>query len=130
MIVAVHHVQITVAPADVARARAFYCGLLGLREIEKPDILKARGGFWLALGECQLHVGIEEGVERGATKAHVAYRVVDIGSWRTRLTAAGLELLDGPSIPGYDRFEFRDPFGNRLEMIEDLQPGRRHKLYE
>jgi catechol 2,3-dioxygenase-like lactoylglutathione lyase family enzyme len=123
MIVAADHVQITVAPADVDRARAFYCGLLGLREVEKPANLKGRAGFWLEVGRCPSHVGVEDGVDRRATKAHIAYKVAEIADWRRRLTAAGLELLDGRPIPGYDRFEFRDPFGNRVEMIEELYPG-------
>jgi catechol 2,3-dioxygenase-like lactoylglutathione lyase family enzyme len=123
MIVAAAHVRITVAPADAERARAFYCGLLGLREIEKPDSLKARGGFWLEVGDLRVHVGVEEGVNRWATKAHIAYKVVDIDGWRKRLAAAGLELCDGVPIPGHDRFEFRDPFGNRAEMIEALPPS-------
>ena len=39
------------------------------------------------------------------------------------LVAAGFELIDGVPIPGYDRFEFRDPFGNRVEMILQISPG-------
>ncbi len=120
MIVGIDHAQITVPAADVEEARAFYSGLLGLPEIAKPESLRYRGGFWLAVGEHQVHVGVEEGVDRRGTKAHVAYRVVDIDRWRARLVAGGFELFDGVPIPGYDRFEFRDPFGNRLEMIQAL----------
>jgi catechol 2,3-dioxygenase-like lactoylglutathione lyase family enzyme len=123
MIVAIDHVQITVAPADVEKARAFYCGLLGLREIDKPDNLNNRGGFWLEVGDRQVHVGVEDSVDRRATKSHVAYRVADIDGWRKRLASAGIELGDGVPIPGYDRFELRDPFGNRLELIEALPPS-------
>ena len=32
--------------------------------------------------------------------------------------AAGVDLIEGIPIPGYDRFEFRDPFGNRVEFIQ------------
>lgn len=117
MIQAIHHVQITVAAADEAAARAFYCGVLGLPEIEKPDSLQGRGGFWLQVGDRQLHLGIEEGVERTRTKAHVAYQVDDLTAWRERLAAAGVPALQSVPIPGYDRFECRDPFGNRLEFI-------------
>jgi catechol 2,3-dioxygenase-like lactoylglutathione lyase family enzyme len=122
MIVGVDHVQITVMPQDVDQARAFYCGLLGLREIAKPESLKVRGGFWLEVGAQQVHVGVEDGVNRRATKAHVAYRVVGMDAWRTRLAGAGIEFLDGTSIPGYDRLELRDPFGNRLELIQAMTP--------
>jgi hypothetical protein len=40
-----------------------------------------------------------------------------VGAWRARLAAAGVTILDSVPIPGFDRFEFRDPFGNRVEMI-------------
>jgi hypothetical protein len=29
-------------------------------------------------------------------------------------------LFEGAPIPGYDRFEFRDPFGNCVELIQRL----------
>ena len=116
-IVGIDHVQITVAAGEVEAARAFYCGVLGLDEIEKPEALKTRGGFWLAIGDQQVHVGIEDGVDRAATKAHVAYRVGDAGAWRAKLVGAGVKILEAVAIPGYERFEFRDPFGNRVEMI-------------
>jgi catechol 2,3-dioxygenase-like lactoylglutathione lyase family enzyme len=121
MITDIDHVQITVPADGVDQARAFYCGLLGLREVEKPDSLKGRGGFWVQVGDRQVHVGIEEGVDHRATKAHIAYRVVGIDGWRDRLTAAGIAVIEGIPIPGSNRFECRDPFGNRVEFIEASQ---------
>jgi len=120
MILGIDHVQITVPANAVAEARAFYCGLLGLREIEKPAVLRERGGFWLEVGDRQVHVGTEEGVDRIKTKAHVAYAVTDLAAWRSRLAAAGVAIVDGIPIPGRDRFEFRDAFGNRVELIETV----------
>jgi catechol 2,3-dioxygenase-like lactoylglutathione lyase family enzyme len=118
VITGVDHVQITVAKSDEAAARRFYCEVLGLPEIEKPDALKPRGGFWLQVGDRQVHVGVEEGVDRAATKAHVAYRVRGLAAWREKLAAGGVEIFESVAIPGYERFEFRDPFGNRVELIE------------
>jgi catechol 2,3-dioxygenase-like lactoylglutathione lyase family enzyme len=112
-----HHAQITVPKAAVDQARAFYCDLLGLREIAKPDSLKPRGGFWIEIGDVQVHVGIEEGVDRRATKAHLAYQVDDVAAWRRTLEARGVEIADSVPIEGFERFEFRDPFGNRVEFI-------------
>jgi hypothetical protein len=31
-----------------------------------------------------------------------------------------IDIIEGVPIPGFERFEFRDPFGNRVEMIQDL----------
>lgn len=92
--------------------------MLGLREIEKPEALQERGGFWLQLGDVQLHVGTEDGVERAATKAHLAYEVGDLTAWQERMREHGIALLDAVPIPGYVRFEIRDPFGNRVEFIQ------------
>jgi catechol 2,3-dioxygenase-like lactoylglutathione lyase family enzyme len=117
-IVGLHHAQITIPRAAEAQARHFYCEVLGLPEIAKPESLQGRGGFWLQVGDRQVHVGVEDGVDRQATKAHLAYQVTDITEWQERLQAYGLKILDSIPIPGYRRFETRDPFGNRLELIQ------------
>jgi catechol 2,3-dioxygenase-like lactoylglutathione lyase family enzyme len=115
-----HHAQITIPNGAEAEARRFYCELLGLPEINKPKSLQGRGGFWLQLGEQQLHVGSEEGVNRLATKAHLAYQVDDVDGWRAYLEAHGVQPLASIPIPGFRRFETRDPFGNRMEFIEAI----------
>lgn len=120
MIRAIHHVQITIPTGQEDTARGFYCGLLGLLEIEKPDSLKHRGGFWLQVGDQAVHVGTEDDVDRNVTKAHIAYQVTELNQWRERLSAAGFTPLDGIPMPGYDRFECRDPFGNRFELIQSI----------
>ncbi len=117
MIKRLHHAQITVPKGAEDRARQFYCEILKLPEIEKPEALRARGGFWLQVGDRQVHVGTEDGVDRRATKAHLAYEVTDISSWRSLLAFAGFEIEESVAIPGIDRFEFRDPFGNRVELL-------------
>ena len=120
-IIGLHHAQITIPKGAEERGRQFYCRLLGLPEIEKPGSLQGRGGFWLQVGDRQVHVGTEDGVERRATKAHLAYQVTDVAEWRKRLQENGIEILDGVPIPGYARFEIRDPFGNRVEFIQALE---------
>jgi catechol 2,3-dioxygenase-like lactoylglutathione lyase family enzyme len=118
MIKAIHHVQVSIPVAGEDKARGFYCDILGFREIPKPDSLAGRGGFWLELGDLQIHFGAEEGVDRAKSKAHVAYLVTDLETWRHTLTTNGCETIDGIPIPNYRRFEFRDPFGNRVEFLE------------
>jgi catechol 2,3-dioxygenase-like lactoylglutathione lyase family enzyme len=117
MIKRIHHAQITIPSDQTEQARAFYTDLLGLEEIEKPDSLKFRGGFWLRIADQELHVSLEDGVDRNATKAHLAYVVNNLEAWREKFVKEGFEVLEGIPIPGYDRFETRDPFGNRLELI-------------
>jgi len=118
MILGLHHAQITVPPGAEAAAREFYCQFLGLLEIEKPDSLKARGGFWLQVGRLSVHVSLEEGIDRHKTKAHLAYTVSNLEEWRLRLAKRGITPQAGIPIPGFSRFEFRDPFGNRVEFIQ------------
>ncbi|MGH8427835.1 MAG: VOC family protein [Gammaproteobacteria bacterium] len=120
MIIGIHHAQITVPRGKEDDARRFYCGILGLKEVEKPASLQGRGGFWLQAGNAQVHVGTEDGVERNLTKAHVAYEVSDLGHWQKVASVNGIETVPGEDFPGHDRFEFRDPFGNRIELIQRL----------
>ncbi len=122
MILAIHHAQITIPTGAEALAREFYCGVLRLVEIAKPDELAGRGGFWLAIGDRQLHVGTEDSADRGKTKAHVAYIVDKLEEWYRILTASNVAITYGIQIPGFRRFEFRDPFGNRIEFMESLDP--------
>ena len=116
-ILGVDHAQITVPRGQEDRAREFYGGVLGLAEVPKPASLQGRGGFWLAVGGIQVHGGTEDDVRREAAKAHLACEVDDVARWRSHLAAHGIQAEDSVPVPGFERFEFRDPFGNRVEMI-------------
>ena len=82
-----HHGQVSIPKGAEVEARNFYCGFIGLTEIQKPESLRDRGGFWIQLGEIQIHFGTEDGVDR---------------------------------LPNEERFEFRDPFGNRVEFLQRM----------
>lgn len=116
----IHHVQMTIPVGLESEARDFYCHFLGIDEIAKPESLQGRGGFWLRAGAVDVHVGTETGVDRHATKAHIAWLVDDLNALRERLAERGIATESGIPIPGYDRFEFRDPFGNRVEFIQEM----------
>lgn len=118
LILRVQHAQITIPTDAEMKARRFYCAFLGLREIPKPESLQARGGFWLEVAGFQIHVGTEDEFDRTKTKAHIAYEVENLNGWRERLKANGVKIIEGIPIPHYARFEFRDPFGNRVEFLE------------
>lgn len=120
MILSLHHGQVSIPKGAEDEARSFYCNFLGLQELAKPESLKGRGGFWLQLGEVQIHFGSEDGVDRHATKAHLAYEVSDIELWKQKLDGKGITIIPSVSIPGYERFEFRDPFGNRVEFLQRI----------
>ncbi|CAM2902814.1 VOC family protein [Paenibacillus sediminis] len=120
MIKGFHHAQITIPKGKEDEAREFYCTVLGLEEVPKPESLRGRGGFWVQVGHQQLHVGTEDGVDRLQTKAHLAYEVENIKEIAELLERHGVTILESVPIEGYERFEFRDPFGNRVECIKAI----------
>jgi catechol 2,3-dioxygenase-like lactoylglutathione lyase family enzyme len=111
-----NHVQVCIPPGAETAAREFYGGVLGLNEIEKPDVLKENGGMWFEIADIQLHIGIEE--IQPASKRHPAFEVEDLESVRTHLSNNNVKLKAEPSIPGANRLSFFDPFGNRIELLE------------
>ncbi len=118
MLIKIHHAQITIPKGAEDKAREFYCEFLGLHEIPKPEALQARGGFWLELDGFQIHIGTEDDCSRAKTKAHIAYMVEDLENWREKLRSRNVKIIEGVSIPNFCRFEFRDPFENRVEFLE------------
>jgi catechol 2,3-dioxygenase-like lactoylglutathione lyase family enzyme len=120
MILGLHHAQITIPKGAEEEGKKFYCKTLGLAEKDKPDSLKGRRGFWLTVGDQEVHVGTEDGAERLKTKAHLAYLVEDLSYWERVLEEQNIQIIKGIPIPGFVRHEFRDPFGNRVEMIQEI----------
>ncbi len=115
----INHVQISVPFGSEDDVRSFYCGVLGLYEVPEPEALQQRGGLWLEVGNDQLlHFGTEDVVDRAASKRHVAFEVADLSEARRELDASGIRIVESVPIPGCDRFEFRDPFGNRVELMQ------------
>jgi catechol 2,3-dioxygenase-like lactoylglutathione lyase family enzyme len=103
------HVQVAAPAGCEEAARAFYGGVLGMREVEKPPALAARGGGW----DGKLHDGVEVGFAP-ARKAHPAFRVDDLDALAARIG----DVQWDEAIPGVRRFYAHDPFGNRLEFLE------------
>jgi catechol 2,3-dioxygenase-like lactoylglutathione lyase family enzyme len=118
VILRLHHAQMTIPSGAENVARGFYSEFLGLREVEKPEGLKANGGLWMQLGDLQIHFGIQDEVDRKASRVHLAFEVDDLLTLRRRLEERGFKISVGKPLPGYDRFETRDPFGNRIEFLE------------
>jgi len=117
MVLGFDHVQVTAPRGEEQRAKDFYGGVLGLPEIPKPTALVGRGGAWYQCGALQLHLGLEDDF-RPRRKGHPAFLVRDLEAMRRRLEGAGMPVIVDAQIPGYRRFESRDPFGNRLEFLQ------------
>jgi catechol 2,3-dioxygenase-like lactoylglutathione lyase family enzyme len=117
----IHHVQLACPPGSEDASRAFFSGVLGLTEIQKPPVLASRGGCWFRGHGIELHLGVEEDF-RPARKAHPGLLVTDIDAWAARLAAAGYPVTFDGDFPGMRRFYSADVHGNRLEFLEPLDP--------
>jgi catechol 2,3-dioxygenase-like lactoylglutathione lyase family enzyme len=113
------HVQLAMPAGGEDKARAFYCGVLGLTEVAKPTHLAARGGCWFESENVKIHLGVEAEF-RPATKAHPALRVRGLGELLERCRRGGYRVADDEALDGYRRAYLADPFGNRIEVMESL----------
>jgi catechol 2,3-dioxygenase-like lactoylglutathione lyase family enzyme len=113
-----HHVQLGMPPEGEPEAESFYAGLLGFERIAKPDHLQARGGCWFRAGVVELHLGVEPGFVP-PSKAHPAFRVQGLDQIRASLELADWPIQDDTQLHGHERWYALDPFGNRLEFIEE-----------
>jgi lactoylglutathione lyase len=99
--VGINHVALEVD--DVDRAIAFYGRLFDIRGVERAD-----GGAFVDLGD-QFIAMFEPGA---GEDRHFGLVVDDKELARRVLLAEGVELLPGP------RLDFRDPFGNRVQVVQ------------
>ena len=115
-----HHASFVVA--DTAASLAFYSGVLGLEQIERPDLGFA--GAWLSLGEQQqLHLlelpNMDPTTGRpahGGRDRHVALSTTNIDPIKVTLEKAGVPYT--LSISGRRALFCRDPDGNAVEILE------------
>lgn len=112
------HVQLAMPPGEEKAARWFYGKVLSLSEVPKPPELVPRGGCWFRGQGVELHLGVQQDFAP-ARKAHPAFLVADLEDARQKLENAGISVLPDEAVPGVRRFYASDPFGNRLEFIQD-----------
>jgi catechol 2,3-dioxygenase-like lactoylglutathione lyase family enzyme len=117
-VTAIDHVQLAMPGGREDDARRFYSGLLGLSQRTKPPALAARGGAWFESASVKVHLGVEADF-RPARKAHPALLVRDLRALVAALLTAGHAVTEDGPVEGRDRVYVDDPFGNRIELIED-----------
>lgn len=120
------HVQIAAPPGCEEAARRFFGELIGLDEVEKPEPLRERGGVWFALGERQLHIGVEAEFVP-ARKAHPAFALPlpELERLARRLADSGVQIEWDTSLPAQRRCYCLDPWGNRLELLAERAERKR-----
>jgi catechol 2,3-dioxygenase-like lactoylglutathione lyase family enzyme len=120
MVTALHHVNVTVAPALEAATKEFYGSVLGLKQVPKP-VTSRQSGAWYQIGAIQLHLSVEDGAERAQSSSHVCFTVDDLKATEKIFRDAGVEIIPDPHprpAPGTLRFYVRDPGGNQLEIAQ------------
>ena len=116
-ILSIDHVQIAIPVASESQARAFYSGILGFTEIEKPPQMAERKSIWFVAGAVDLHLGIEPDFTP-AKRAHPAFIVEGLDAIVAACDRAGITTKPDTSFNGFRRVHVVDPFGNRLELME------------
>ncbi|EDL63126.1 VOC family protein [Bacillus sp. SG-1] len=111
------HIQLAAPAGSEDRERQFYGKVLGMKEMEKPEKLKAGGGCWFHCGNQELHIGVETDFSP-ALKAHPGIVVKNIEAVRSRLEENGYEVKEDTKIEDRKRIFVNDPFGNRVEFLE------------
>jgi catechol 2,3-dioxygenase-like lactoylglutathione lyase family enzyme len=109
------HVQLAMPPGEEGKARAFYCGVLGLTEVPKPANLVQRGGAWFQGGTLRVHLGVEAEF-RPAKKAHPAFLVQHLAAIVLHCQRQGVAVITDEALPGYDRVYISDRSGIVLSL--------------
>lgn len=118
MVVALHHVNVTVPTELERQAKEFYGQVLGLKQVPKPSSSRPSGA-WYQIGATQLHLSIENENRESLSSRHVCFAVSDLKAAENKLREAGVEIIPDPRpIEGTSRSYVRDPGGNMLEIVQ------------
>ena len=117
MIEDLHHIQIAMPKGQEEAARRFYSGILGLVEVEKPAVLRGRGGLWFESGSVKVHLGVDDPFVP-AKKAHPGFRVGSLETVTAHLEKRDVAFQTDIDLPDIRRIYVNDPFGNRIELLE------------
>jgi catechol 2,3-dioxygenase-like lactoylglutathione lyase family enzyme len=115
-----HLDHVTVLVTDLAAARAFYGGALGLREIAPPKEFDFVA-VWYDLGGQYLHL-LKKPHPDTPSPRHFCLHVTDAVAAREHLRGLGLQIDETVKIAAADRFFVRDPDGNRVELLQWVRP--------
>ena len=118
----VQHIDhVSVLVTDVAKARAFYRDVLGLKEIAPPrefDFV----ALWFDLGGGQaLHL-LQKPTADTQSPRHFCLHVADAVAARKHFAQRGVPTEETTKVAAADRFFVRDPDGNRIELLHWTRP--------
>ena len=114
-----HHVAVAVT--DLERAKRFYGGVLGLKEIPRPAF--SFDGAWYQVGDRDLHLivvsnpSLNAGRNLAMADGHLALRVKSFRQAQAHLEAAGCPMRVTPDGPtGFPQIHIMDPDRNIVEI--------------
>ncbi len=111
-----HIDHVTVLVTDLAAARAFYAGVLGLTEIAPPKEFDFVA-VWFDLGGQYLHL-LQKPQPDTPGPRHFCFHVEDVAAAREHMRSLGIQPDETVKIAAADRFFVRDPDGNRIELLQ------------
>jgi len=113
------HVQIEAPTGHAAQARDFYGTFLGLPELQRPEGIRSSEGLWFALPDGrQLHTGTTDPFHP-RDKGHPCLRCSDLDAFLAHAAAHGHPTETDTRCHPVRRAFLHDPFGNRLEIVEN-----------
>ena len=113
-----HHISVLTKHLD--ESRAFYCDLLGFREIPRPPF--SFGGAWLWNYGLQIHLIVDDTIRDPAgpiqTRAHhIALESPDVEAAEQMLSERGIPFrINIQAGSGLKQLFFRDPDGHHIEV--------------
>jgi catechol 2,3-dioxygenase-like lactoylglutathione lyase family enzyme len=115
----VNHVTVAVPAGEEEKVRAFYGGILGLKEVPQDKALVGHYKLiWYELLDILLHLDFSPPWVTPAENRHVALEVNDLEGVRAYLNSRGAEIRKAVPMADRNRFYLIDPFGNYFEFIE------------
>jgi len=110
---------------DLERSKRFYGDLLGLKEVDRPDL--GFPGAWYAIGDTQLHLMVpppdrpagDPDPQFTGQVRHLALGALGWDALVRRLRTEGVPVRDSAPSPGGPRRVFvKDPDGNVVELVD------------
>jgi len=117
--------HVTLVVKDLERSRQFYCDVLGMEQVPRPDF--SFDGRWFQAGNTQIHLilehddsgpaGIGEG-HVGSRAHHFAFEVDDATEAAGLLESLGIPIVSGPKQrpDGAVQTFITDPDGHTVEL--------------
>ncbi|ADY51675.1 Glyoxalase/bleomycin resistance protein/dioxygenase [Pseudopedobacter saltans DSM 12145] len=107
------HITVNYPEGEAETAINFYKNILGLKEI--PSLVDK--ATWFLMGDIELHLTAGD-IDNKLSSRHTAFEIESLDEAKKLLADNNIEIKYSSKITGRERLFFRDPFGNRFELVE------------